>query len=284
MLRYYTYYSIGGYKDLYLGSNEDNAESTYYLPLLSVLEGNANNDADAKKELESLKDLPPIFQLSDKNKFDLPSGASSLFSHAGYKLLYKHVEGNTHALALRDITCETTDELGRKIPFLMVIIGDTAEDLKKLDVITTYIASYLKDSETAIASFIGYDKDKNGLRFKLADFNSWIERILSDNKSSKIVTADGIICVNGAAGKVALLILPNGTNPSYAVTEQNILSKEINMVEMDKVICKNDTEQIINQLEKLSKELEQTKLSNERMRKIAIAAAVCGFILGALIF
>lgn len=36
MLRYYSYYSVGGYKDFYLGSNADQFEASYYLSLLPV--------------------------------------------------------------------------------------------------------------------------------------------------------------------------------------------------------------------------------------------------------
>lgn len=38
MLRYYSYYSVGGYKDFYLGSNADQFEASYYLSLLPVWE------------------------------------------------------------------------------------------------------------------------------------------------------------------------------------------------------------------------------------------------------
>ena len=34
MLRYYSYYSVGGYKDFYLGSNADQFDASYYLSLL----------------------------------------------------------------------------------------------------------------------------------------------------------------------------------------------------------------------------------------------------------
>ena len=49
MLRYYSYYSVGGYKDFILGTSEDKQEATYYLPLLSVLEKRAKTDENAAK-------------------------------------------------------------------------------------------------------------------------------------------------------------------------------------------------------------------------------------------
>ena len=49
MLRYYSYYSVGGYKDFILGTSEDKQEATFYLPLLPVLEERAKTDEDAAK-------------------------------------------------------------------------------------------------------------------------------------------------------------------------------------------------------------------------------------------
>ena len=283
MLRYYTYYSIGGYKDLYLGSYNNKVDSSYYLPLLPVIEENAKTDENAKREYETLCSLPQICQLSDKNHYDLPSSASPLFSHAGYKILYQHIEGNIHALSIRDISCGTKDEMGRVIPFLFVFTADTAEDVQKLDILATYLASYIKESEKQIASFIGYDKEKNGLRFKLREFNNWIDIITSENKSTKIVTTKGPLSVKGAKGKVALLSLPSGIDISCAIEEQNIKSTNIKAIDMDKIISKAETEKIIGQLEITSKELTQEKAANARLKKLMIAAGIGGFILGAAV-
>ena len=60
MLRYYSYYSVGGYKDFILGTNQSGVEATYYLPLLPALEERAKDDAEVSKTLQSLKRLPRI--------------------------------------------------------------------------------------------------------------------------------------------------------------------------------------------------------------------------------
>lgn len=280
MLRYYSYYSIGGYKDLYLGSDEDKTEETFYLPLLSVLEEESKTDENARRQFDEFSELPKIYQLSDKDNYGLPSGAASLFSHAGYKVLYKHVQGKTHALAIRDITCGSKDEMGRSIPFLMVITGDTPNDVRNLDIIATYITSYLKSSEETISSFIGYDRDKNGLRFKLAEFNNWIDRIVQESHSNKVVSLSGVIRVNGSPGKVALLILPPGINKQAAIDEQNLIEYDIISANMNDIICKSDTERLINQLEETTEELNRVKASYAMMKKTAIGAGIIGFIMG----
>lgn len=283
MLRYYSYYSIGGYKDLYLGSDEDKAEETYYLPLLSVMEEESKTDENVRRQFDELNELPRIYQLSDKNNYGLPSGAASLFSHAGYKVLYKHVQGSTHALAVRDITCGSKDEMGRSIPFLLVMTGDTSDDIRKLDIIATYITSNLKSSEETISSFLGYDRDKNGLRFKLAEFNDWIYRIVQETNSNKVVSQSGVIRVKGSSGKVALLVLPSGISKQTANEEQNLIGYDIKSVNMNDIICKSDTERLIRQLEETTEELKRVKAYCAMMKKIALGAGIVGFLMGLIL-
>ena len=105
MLRYYSYYSVGGYKDFILGTSEEKQEATYYLPLLPLLEERAKTDEDAAKLFDQQKDLPKIQQLSAEQPFNLPTSARVLFSHAGYKLLYKHLEYPCYIFRLQHKRC-----------------------------------------------------------------------------------------------------------------------------------------------------------------------------------
>lgn len=36
MIRYYAYYNHGGYKDFYLGNQEENVKSKFFLPLVMI--------------------------------------------------------------------------------------------------------------------------------------------------------------------------------------------------------------------------------------------------------
>ena len=60
MLKYYSYYSIGGYKDLYLGTSEMMEPFTYYLPLLAIQKKNAESEADSNllAKISELDKLP----------------------------------------------------------------------------------------------------------------------------------------------------------------------------------------------------------------------------------
>ena len=102
MLRYYSYYSVGGYKDFYLGSNADQFEASYYLSLLPVWEKRAQDkdDAELQKKVDELKKLPSIKVMDEKQSYGMPNAGNSLFSHGGYKLIYEHLEGDIYALAV----------------------------------------------------------------------------------------------------------------------------------------------------------------------------------------
>lgn len=49
---------------------------------------------------------------------------------------------------------------------------------------------------------------------------------------------------------------------------------------MNDIICKSDTERLINQLEETTEELNRVKASYAMMKKTAIGAGIIGFIMG----
>ena len=74
MLRYYSYYSVGGYKDFYLGSNADQFDASYYLSLLPVWEKRAQEkeDAELQKKVDELKKLPSIKEWTKNRVMECP--------------------------------------------------------------------------------------------------------------------------------------------------------------------------------------------------------------------
>ena len=279
MLKYYSYYSVGGYKNFILGDSESKEESTFYFPLLPVLEERAESDKEAAKQVGELKKLPAIKQLSADNTYDLPSSANTLFSHAGYKLLYKHLEGDKYAIALRDITPDTKDEVGRAIPFLIVIVGDT-EDLPKMDILATYIASNIKKVEQFFIQSLYMDIDKNGLRFDLKKFNTWIESILKSNSSSTLLCISGGKRIVAYRNKIALMLLPEGLSEETALNEQKIHETEIVIVPISEVIPKDDPEKLADMLASVSEQLQDERKQNAFLRKGLVVSGLIGLTIG----
>lgn len=283
MLRYYSYYSVGGYKDFILGTSEDKLEATYYLPLLPVLEERAKTDIDASKQIEKLKDLPKIHQLSADDTYNLPKSARILFSHAGYKLIYKHLEGDSYALALRNISAKTKDEHGRVIPFMFVIVGDSKNDLNVLDVLATYFACNTKGVENILLKFLFMDIDTNGLKFELNKFNLWIKDIITNNPSSILPTINGNLSIHAKNNNVALLVLPEGISEQKAITEQNLETMEFTSVKEIEILSKEEPERLVKQILSIAEELKEERKKNATFKKGMIAAGAAGLFVGAFI-
>ena len=283
MLRYYSYYSVGGYKDFILGTSDSKQEATYYLPLLPVLEERAKEDTDAAKQFEQLNKLPKIHQLSATETYSLPVSARPLFSHAGYKLIYKHLEDNSFALALRNITDNTKDEHGRTIPFMFVIVGDTKEDVRVLDILSTYFACNIKGVENILSRLLYMDIEVNGLKFELAKFNAWINKVVSNESSTILPTRNGSISIHAQPNNVALLVLPEGISEQKAITEQKLDTMEIISVKEIEILSKEEPERLVKQILSIAEELKEERKKNATFKKGMIAAGAAGLFVGALI-
>ena len=277
MLRYYSYYSVGGYKDFILGTSEEKQEATFYLPLLPVLEERAKTDEDAAKLFDQQKDLPKIQQLSAEQPFNLPTSARVLFSHAGYKLLYKHLEGDYYALALRNISANTKDEHGRSVPFMFVITGDTKHDVEVLNILATYFACNIKGVEAILSKYLFMDIDVNGLKFELAKFNSWLKAVVANNSLTILPTMDGGKSIHAQIGNVALLVLPEG------ITEQKLGTMEITSVKEIEILSKENPDRLVKQILSIAEELKEERKKNATFKKGMIAAGAAGLFVGAFI-
>ncbi len=283
MLRYYSYYSVGGYKDFLLGCKDDSKEATYYFPLLPVLEERAENDAEAARQAASLRKLPIIKQLSADNTYGLPMPARTLFSHGGYKLIYKHLEDDCYAIALRNIADNGKDEHGRSVPFMFVIMGDSAEDIKALDVVATYIAANICTVEEILPQFLYMDVEKNGLKFELAKFNSWLDDVLAKQTSATLPTVSGGVNVHAKLNAVALLVLPQGISAETAIAEQKIATPKFPCVSETDILSKDNPEQLVKLALSLADELKKERRRNRTFRKGVLAAGIGGMFVGALI-
>ena len=82
MLKYYSYYNVGGYKDMFLGDSSMKSTETHYLPLLSIWKKKAaSGDPEAEAKVKLNENLSKIQILSSKDNFGLPEEATLMFSH-----------------------------------------------------------------------------------------------------------------------------------------------------------------------------------------------------------
>lgn len=220
MIKFYAYYNHGGYKDFYLGSQTENVDFKYFLPLLNVHEHalKDNYDEELHKNVERQKSLPKLVALSDQTiSYNYPYGARVMMSHSGYKLLYRQIK-QQYILAIRDISGKT-DSYGRQSPFNVMIIGDSEEDIKHLDSIAEYIRSNIFTFEEQVSSFFENDFVENGLRFNFKAFNTLMYDIVSKNLSLSIDNKLNL--------PIRLLIIPSLTKIDKALSEQCIMLNDI---------------------------------------------------------
>ena len=222
MIKFYAYYNHGGYKDFYLGSQTENVDFKYFLPLLNVHEHalKDNYDEELHKNVERQKSLPKLVALSDQTiSYNYPSGARVMMSHSGYKLLYRQIK-QQYILAIRDISGKT-DSYGRQSPFNVMIIGDSEEDIKHLDSIAEYIRNNIFTFEEQVSSFFENDFVENGLRFNFKAFNTLLYDIVSKNLSLSIDNKLNL--------PIRLLIIPSSTKIDKALSEQCIMLNNISL-------------------------------------------------------
>lgn len=221
MIRYYAYYNHGGYKDFYLGNQEENVKSKFFLPLLAVheqsLEENSDND-ELRKQVEHQMQLPKLVVLSDTtSEYNYPREARVLMSHGGYKMLYKRLNHRYYALAIRDIA-GPKDVYGRQSPFNIMFVGEQ-EDLMNLDKFAEYICNNYISFWEFISTLFVNDLNENGLRCDIERLTSFLHSIIEKEENSSFLGSSNL--------PVRLLVVPSLYNLNTALKEQNLNRRDI---------------------------------------------------------
>lgn len=166
MIRIYGYYSVGGYKDMYIGSSQDKDELRYFLPLLPVMRRRKTN-ADIKA-LAWQEKLPQIELLKNENMLGFPEVCKKLFSHGGYIALYETLPDGKTCLAVRDIPNSQKDDEGRETPFNLLFLADDEEGIRTLDAVALAMKADIRGWLNAFTPLFFYEPKSNGIAFRLA--------------------------------------------------------------------------------------------------------------------
>lgn len=220
MLHFYTYYSVGGYKDMYLGnSTMTDVAQTYYLPLLPSMKQKAESgDKEMQEKVEKLDTLAKIELLTKECRYGLPSSADKLITHSGYKVIYMHLESDKHIIVLRDIQGKGKDENGRVIPFLLAIMCDDASDVPTMDKLATYLTCNTQTAENKFVEFLHYDVNANGLCFEFKEMCEWTKSLPAPAKIQTSLTSKTSVC--GQKDKVAIVVAT--TDKQYLINELSL--------------------------------------------------------------
>lgn len=223
MIRIYAYYNHGGYKDFYVGTQDETVTSKYFLPLLVVHESTLKDEPEneeLRQLVEHQKQLPKLVALSDATtEYNYPKEARVLMSHGGYKVLYKHLTINHYALAIRDIA-GSKDVYGRQSPFNMMFIGDE-DDLDNMDILAEYVRNNLANFTNLLSTIFVNDLSENGLRCDIDRLTSALHSILENGEHLPYSVLQSL--------PVRLLVVSSAYNLNTTFKEQNLNRREICM-------------------------------------------------------
>ncbi len=235
MLKYYSYYSVGGYKDMFLGTSEMNEKETYFLPLLPIWQKKAedNKDEELAKKVNDLKSLPSIKILSKNELYGFPKEANNIITHGAYKIIYYQTKLGEYVLSIRDIEGNDKDESGRSIPFLIAIVGDSNRDKSLLDRLCSYMATNLDVTTKFMSQLFKYDWETNGICFRLHDLTEWIREVVKT--STNIINTTRKQFVIDMTNNNAFVVIPNGLNDKIAIKEQALQSKKVYGIPIEEI-------------------------------------------------
>ncbi len=277
MIRYYAYYSVGGYKDMYLGNSDMKEKATFYLPLLPVMSKKAVSDPSLIKTIESLENLPKINILSSDNLRNLPKEALTMISHGGYKVMLHCSTSGEDILAFRDIPSNEKDENGRSIPFMMLFVGKKED---RLDFLASYFFTHISTVQQRLSSMFAYDVQKNGIEFKLKKMNEFVDETLNKPKSL-ILTSDRIVPLTLKPRNVYLLV--SKQQPIRMVIEEHKLQKDnVEVIRLEDIVSLDDKEKLAISLEKIiikKSRYKEKSICWNTLSTLALLGVLLGYIL-----
>lgn len=217
MIRYYAYYSCGGYKDLYLGNSSLKTEYTYFLPLLATWQkGSKPEHIEKLKQIEGLQQIEVI---SKDNNFDFPTQAKNLFSHGGYRVIYLTLSNGDTCLCVRDITNGAKDEEDRDIPFNILITASGNDDVKILDQFCLDSLKQPNGFYELMSPLFSYDPIINGIKFHLGELNSTIYDVPTSDQD-----------LEHTPNRVNFIVIDSATMASTALNELNLKREQIDYI------------------------------------------------------
>lgn len=217
MIKYFTYYSFGGYKDIYVGSDSDSADASYFIPLLNVWK--KSDKPENVEKLAKAESVKQVELITKSNSAGFPTECNLMFSHGGYCAIYRTLSDGRTCLCIRDIPNGTKDEEGRDIPFNFMFLADSGESIDKLDFLALQYLATIKETNSLIASAITYDHIINGYKFDLAKLDSLFSSDFESQSNLK-----------HRAFYVDYLLVGSRNQISLALKEQELDAKKVNAV------------------------------------------------------
>ena len=141
-----------------------------------------NNPKDTEK-IARAESVQQVELITKNNPAGFPTECNLMFSHGGYRAIYRTLSDRRACLCIRDIPNTNKDEEGRDIPFNFLFLADGEESIRQLD---GFAIAYLSKSEEindTIEKAISYDPIVNGFKFDLTGLNSLVSANCDNSKA-----------------------------------------------------------------------------------------------------
>ena len=221
MIKYFAYYSVGGYKDMYLGNNEMNEEYTYYSPFYSQWKSNTLPEklVDRMKEQLEYLDKQTHIKILTATDEDLSKDATKFVVHSGFKLACCTLNNGATTIALKELKGNAKDENERSIPFMLQLLSD---DVNTQVALAEYIRTHLEAEEAFFANLFEYNANYNCLQFNIAKLNAWMKDVVENKLNAVNDTSK--------TQRLHMLVLSNGVTKEYVLSELGMLLKDTNKI------------------------------------------------------
>lgn len=219
---YFAYYSVGGYKDMFLGSYQTKEETVYYSPFYSLWksDGLSKEWSDQMKEqMEYLDTQKMITIVNSTNNEVMSDEALRFFMYSGFKLACCTLGNGKTTVVLGDLCGEQKDDNSRNIPFMLQLIGD---DKKTMVALADYIRVHLHNDESFFAELFEYNASYNCIQFNIGKLNEWIGTVIEEKIDVESVEA--------STRKLHRLVIFDGMAEGEVLDNLNMTKRDVDLI------------------------------------------------------
>lgn len=266
MIRYYAYYSYGGFKDMLVGSQSDSATCNYYLPLVE-----AEIDVDPEKQ-----GLPKIRIIGGEGETEkMPRGLSRIVYNGGYRVFFSRNFNGKSVLVVRDVMGSEKDESGRSIPFVLELVGDLSDGRQ----LASAAACLLQDQTVADKAFgplFHYEPSYNGLCFECKKMTDWLADVADVIPSFRTLGGKNIELTSGARngilattlqGKATELISKLGLESANIAVMGLAQIEPRSIADLERMVAKSPAEDKVVVVEKDKKDENPDQVDEKTTEK-----------------
>lgn len=241
MIRFYAYYNVGGFKDLYLGDSSQEKEFCYYLPLLPVYKSRLEmqtEDTPANAELRmrilQLEELPHIEELHTDSPIGFTTQVGNAITHGGYALMLQQLDNGEYMIIIRDIL-GALDDFKRPAPFHLILLA-SPQMASSMEILAERIRCSLTQFKEKVSQLFSYDYTKNGLRCNFRTLNNYVLELLESTTNEQEVQPSIVVNTDtetskdtspGTTQPIHLLVLEQKKLLTTVLEELRLTEKDI---------------------------------------------------------